>query len=180
MVSSKQLTTFSDFRPTSKDPDFLSAARYIRYLNEYCDHFGLWPHIKLSSRVTSVVRNPKGGHIVSYSFAANSSGEKMTIEWMCDAVAICSGLHVTPSIPKVEGIENVPISFHSVDFKTKSQFGTDKTVLVLGTGETGMDIAHMAVTSPTKRVILSHRDGFLCAPKVGLDYFPVDATTLNH
>ncbi|KAK4442431.1 hypothetical protein QBC34DRAFT_454911 [Podospora aff. communis PSN243] len=161
MVSSKQLTTFSDFRPTSEDPDFLSAARYIRYLNEYCTHFGLWPHIKLSSRVTSLARNPKGGHIVSYTSA--ESGK--TAEWKCDAVAICSGLHVTPSIPKLDGIENVPVSFHSVDFKTRSQFGTDKTVLVLGTGETGMDIAHMAVTSPTKRVVLSHRDGFLCAPK---------------
>jgi hypothetical protein len=29
-----------------------------------------------------------------------------------------------------------------------------------------MDLAYLAVTSPTKSVTLSHRDGFLCAPKV--------------
>jgi dimethylaniline monooxygenase (N-oxide forming) len=39
-------------------------------------------------------------------------------------------------------------------------------VLILGSGETGMDLAYLAVTSPTKSVTLSHRDGFLCAPKV--------------
>ncbi|KAK0725925.1 hypothetical protein B0H67DRAFT_642281 [Lasiosphaeris hirsuta] len=138
LVSSKQLTTFSDFRPNADDPDFLSAERYVQYLRDYCTHFNLWPHIKLSSKVTS---------------------------YGCNGLAVCSGLHVTPNIPTLEGIENVPKVFHSADFKTKSQFGVDKTVLVLGTGETGMDVAYMAVNSPTRRVLLSHRDGFLCAPK---------------
>lgn len=55
---------------------------------------------------------------------------------------------------------------HASDFKTRSQFGKDKTVLILGVGETAMDIAHLAVTSPTKRVILSHRDGFISSPKI--------------
>ena len=88
-------------------------------------------------------------------------------QYDCDALAVCSGLHVTPNIPAIEGIENVPVHFHSSGFKLKSQFGVDKTVLILGSGETGMDIAYMAVNSPTKRVLMSHRDGFLCAPKVG-------------
>jgi dimethylaniline monooxygenase (N-oxide forming) len=40
--------------------------------------------------------------------------------------------------------------------------------MILGSGETGMDLAYLAVTSPTKSVTLCHRDGFLCAPKVSL------------
>ncbi len=79
---------------------------------------------------------------------------------------MCSGLHITPNIPFIDGIDNTPTAFHSADFKTKSQFGAGKTVLILGSGETGMDIGYLAVNSPTKRVLLSHRDGFLCAPKV--------------
>ncbi|KKY34246.1 putative dimethylaniline monooxygenase [Diaporthe ampelina] len=55
---------------------------------------------------------------------------------------------------------------HASDFKTRSQFGKDKTVLILGVGETAMDIAHLAITSPTKRVVLSHRDGFISSPKI--------------
>ncbi|KAK5654074.1 hypothetical protein OQA88_7754 [Cercophora sp. LCS_1] len=163
LVSSKQLTTFSDFRPLPEDPDFLPVVRYLRYLADYCTHFDLWPHIKLSSKVVSIAKSSKG-HTISWT-SKDAAGKITATDSTFDAVAVCSGLHVTPNMPKISGIENVPVVLHSSEFKTKSQFGVDKTVLILGTGETGMDVAYMAVNSPTKRVLLSHRDGFLCAPK---------------
>ena len=86
--------------------------------------------------------------------------------WDCDAIAVCSGLHVAPSIPKLEGVERVPVVLHSSEFKTREQFGVDKTILVLGSGETGSDVGYLAITSPTKRVVMSHRSGFHIAPKV--------------
>ncbi|KAK3337641.1 hypothetical protein B0T19DRAFT_448055 [Cercophora scortea] len=169
LVSSKQLTTFSDFRPRADDPDFLTTARYVSYLHDYCSYFNLWPHIKLSTQVVSVRRRPGGGHVVSYRLTGDGL-TRSNVAWQsedyeCDAVAVCSGLHVTPNIPAIRGIENVPQVLHSADFKLKKQFGEGKTVLVLGTGETGMDISYMAVNAATDRVLLSHRDGFLCAPK---------------
>lgn len=88
--------------------------------------------------------------------------------WHCDAVAMCSGLHVVPNIPHIEGIEKVPLALHSSRFKGRSQFGEAKNILVLGSGETGADVAYMAVTAPTKRVVLCHNDGFHLAPKVSL------------
>lgn len=135
--------------------------RYVEYLNQYCDEFNLWPSINLSSPVSTIRRRAgdAGGHVIHY----RKDGKEMT--WECDAVAVCSGLHVTPSIPSIPGIEKVPMVKHSSDFKARAEFGVDKTVVVLGTGETGIDMAHLAVTSPTKRVILCHRDGFLGAPK---------------
>lgn len=111
--------------------------------------------------------------------------------YSCDAVAVCSGLNQEPFLPDIAGLtvplmtserkedgnthteksKNISIHpgievLHSVNFKGRFQFGINKTVLVMGAGETGMDIAHLAVTSPTKRVIICHRDGFLHAPKV--------------
>ncbi|OIW29196.1 FAD/NAD(P)-binding domain-containing protein [Coniochaeta ligniaria NRRL 30616] len=159
LVSSKQLTTFSDWRPREDDPDFLSAGRYVGYLKDYCTHFNLWPHINLSTKVVSVSRRTGGGHTVVY--------EKDGLEdsWECDAIAVCSGLHVVPNIPEIPGIENVPVTFHSSQFKKREDFGVDKTVLVLGSGETGADLAYLAVTSPTKQVVLCHRKGFHFAPK---------------
>jgi lysine/ornithine N-monooxygenase len=111
--------------------------------------------------VTKIERSQSGGHTIHLL----SSGEKS--EWNCEAVAICSGLHVTPNIPAISGLEKVPIVIHSSEFKERKQFGEGKDILILGSGETGMDIAYLAVTSDTKSVTISHRDGFLCAPKVG-------------
>ena len=162
MVSSKQLTTFSDFRCPLEMPDFLSTKTYCGYLEDYCTHFGLWPHIRLQTRVTKIRRQKAGGHVITYESSQSNSTE----EWSCDAVAICTGLHVVPNVADVKGIENVPTVLHSSEFKSRIQFGTGKDVMVLGSGETGADLAYLAVTSPTQSVTLCHRDGFLCAPKV--------------
>lgn len=67
----------------------------------------------------------------------------------------------------IPGLENAPNVIHSSQFKERMQFGKDKNVLIVGSGETGMDIAYLAVTSETNSVTMCHNDGFLCAPKVG-------------
>ena len=134
----------------------------MRYLADYCTHFKLWSHIHLSTTVRSVTRDVSGRHTVTY--APNASGEERT--WQCDAVAVCSGLHVTPNYPVIPGIENVPVRMHSSEFKARSQFGVGKTVMVLGSGETGADLAYLAVTAPTKQVVMCHRSGFHFAPRV--------------
>ncbi|KAM7190982.1 dimethylaniline monooxygenase [Naviculisporaceae sp. PSN 640] len=169
LVSSKQLTLFSDFR-LPNEPDFLSAKRYIEYVRDYCTHFKLWEHINLSTKVQSVTRDTTGKHTVTYM--SQKTGESG--QWECDAIAVCSGLHVTPNIPQIPGMENIPLQMHSSEFKSREQLGKDKTVLVLGSGETGADISYMAVTAPTKRVIMCHRSGFHFAPKRNLKpvFFP--------
>ncbi|RYP08521.1 hypothetical protein DL764_001852 [Monosporascus ibericus] len=161
LVSSRQLTSFSDFRPED-EADFLTAKRYVQYLNGYCTHFKLWPYIKFSCLVENLTRSESGTHILSYV----TDGQKHL--WECDAVAVCSGLHVEPSIPQLEGIERVPFTLHSSEFKGREQFGTANTVLILGSGETSSDVAFLAVTSPANRVVVCHRDGFHLAPKVDL------------
>ncbi|OAL33326.1 hypothetical protein AYO20_07337 [Fonsecaea nubica] len=164
MVSSKQLTIFSDFRipPERTDcGDFLKLYQYVEYLNNYCDHFNLRPHIELNTTVTNVRRAKDGkGHIVALSTADGS-----TEEWACDAVAVCSGLHVDAVAPNIPGIEKVPTVLHSSQYKGRDIFTEGSNVVVLGVGETAMDMAYFAVTSPTKSVTLCHRNGFVLAPK---------------
>jgi dimethylaniline monooxygenase (N-oxide forming) len=160
LVSSRQLTTFSDYRYTPDSPDFLSTTEYCTYLEGYVKHFQLQDYIHLSTVVTKVRPNIVSGHIIEYI------KDGQTLEYACEAVAICSGLHVTPNIPVIEGIGNVPKVIHSSEFKERKDFGVDKHVMIVGSGETGMDIAYLAITSQTRTVTLCHRDGFLCAPKV--------------
>ncbi|KAK3681558.1 hypothetical protein B0T22DRAFT_298410 [Podospora appendiculata] len=160
LVSSKFLTCFSDLRASINEPQFMKVSRYLEYLEEYCNRFDLFRHMHLSTRVVSITRQGKG-HVIRYQPTAGGDEE----DWSCDAVSICSGLHVKPELPTIPGLDKVPVVFHSSEFKSREQFGKDKTVVILGVGETSMDISYLAVTAPTKRVVVCHRSGWSNAPK---------------
>lgn len=173
LVSSKYLTAFSDFRFPADAPDFVTPKAYVDYLESYADAFGLWQSIQRNTRVVAVKRHAWGGqHIVTLR-----NGDVQS-EWTCDAVALCSGVNAKPILPQIAGIERVPTVLHSSEFKTRKQFGEGTNIVVLGAGETAMDLAHLAVTSPTKSVTLCHRDGFFCAPKVA-QFRPFRTSTMQ-
>ena len=173
-VSSKQITSFSDFRVPLDHPDHFTLPEYVKYLRAYMRHFRLEDHLHLKCKVVGVApvlnKGPKpgGGHIVRYlDSRANPAGVK---EIRADYVAVCSGLHVTPAWPEIPGIEyvvnpqrpigeNSPIRhevYHSSEYKGRAQL-TGRRVLVLGTGETGHDIAYEAVKAGATEVTLCTR-----------------------
>lgn len=130
------------------------------YLYTYASKFSLFQYICFDTKVVQVKRQ-EGGHALTL---VDSGGRESEVA--CDAIAVCSGLHVIPDIPRVEGIERVPQVLHSSEIKKRSQFGIDTNVIVLGAGETAMDVAYLAITANTKSVTVCHRDGFFCGPKV--------------
>jgi hypothetical protein len=143
-------------------PDFVTPEQYVRYLNDYATQFKLWESIRCGYRVQRICRAFQGrGHVVTVT---NTSDE--SFQWNCDAIAICSGLNVHPNIPYIPGLNHVPVVLHSSQLKERKQFGVDTDVVILGAGETGMDLGHLAITSPTRSVTVCHREGFFCAPKV--------------
>ncbi|RDA84815.1 hypothetical protein CP532_3159 [Ophiocordyceps camponoti-leonardi (nom. inval.)] len=162
LVSSKYLTAFSDFRLPLDAPDFVTPKAYVAYLGAYVEAFHLGSAIECQARVTSIRRGPGGaGHVLT---VRKPQGREF--RWSCDAVAVCSGLHVDPFVPHIPGIEKVPVVMHSSRLKRREQFGRGTNVVVCGAGETAMDMAHLAVTSPTASVTICHRDGWFCAPKI--------------
>lgn len=180
-MSSKQLTTFSDHRLPLEAPDHISLPDYVEYLRSYCDHFKLWPNIKLGCLVTSIKplsKEDKWRHRIVYH-------DRDSKERQFDAshIAICTGLHVQPNEPPIPGIENVKGGvFHSCKYKTRSQL-SNQDVLILGCGETAMgmclqflaflrlrvdietDIAYEAIKADAKSVTMCFRTGFLSFPK---------------
>ncbi|KAJ7702268.1 FAD/NAD(P)-binding domain-containing protein [Mycena rosella] len=183
LVSSKQLTTFSDFRLPLDHPDHLTLEEYVSYLRAYCKHFGITDRIRLESKVVNVARNPDGGHVVSYVTRA-PAGEWDSTPRTINAthVALCTGLHVIPAIPDVPGIEHVlnrgnhrepgavpPAAYHSTEYKSRAQLA-GRRVMILGTGETGMDLAYEAAKAGATEVVLCSRSGFLSFPKALNDF----------
>ena len=84
-------------------------------------------------------------------------------------IALCTGLHVTPAIPDIPGIQHIHQNsslaveqsiFHSIDYKSRAQL-SGKRVMVLGTGETGMDLAYEAAKAGAKEVVLCSRSGYV-------------------
>lgn len=202
LVSSKYLTAFSDFRLPANEADFMSTERYVQYLQDYASKHGLWKHIHLSTTVASIVPHPtKPGHIVNLCRTSRDDKKplrrlRLQGSKHYHAVAVCTGLNHTPYLPAIPGlISNSEASrfdtssstlpfvkiglsghsisvIHSAQFKRRGHMDENKTILILGVGETAMDIAALEMTpynqgsSLAKRVIMCHRDGFTYQPKV--------------
>lgn len=139
LVSSIQLTSFSDHRFPRGTPDHVSLPDYVNYLKSYIERFDLDPYIKLNSPVVRVNRlqdDSPWTHQVSYVDKSNGDDQEHTFD--CSHIAICTGLHVEPNIPHIPGIENIQGDvFHSSLYKTRAQVA-GRNVLILGCGETAM------------------------------------------
>ncbi|KAI9034147.1 FAD/NAD(P)-binding domain-containing protein [Hyaloraphidium curvatum] len=190
LVSSRQLTAFSDLRltdeyysPACSSRDHVMLEDYVRYLKDYAQHFGVLPHISFNSRVVSVVRTLEkpARYTVTWTHTApGTAGEGFkaiggteapgtgTESLECDFVAVCSGLHVIPNFPDIAGFENFAANgievLHSSAYKSKAVLA-GKNVLICGLGETSSDVGHDAVHAPAKEVVVCHRNGFLSFPK---------------
>lgn len=173
LVSSKQLTSFSDFRAPLDHPDHFTLPEYVEYLREYMRHFNFEDRVNLKCRVVGVtpmsndIMEQGHGHIVHYiDSRTNPDGEPKIMH--ADFVAVCSGLHVTPAWPDIPGIDYVlnaklPIDssiphevYHSSDYRSRSQL-VGRSVLILGTGETGHDLAYEAAKAGATQVTLCTR-----------------------
>ena len=202
LVSSKYITAFSDFRfdeDSTVCPNHPTVEQYVEYLERYAKKFDLMKHIQFGCKVILVEDasecSEKGnasshidvdididtnGYTVKY---LDSNGRAVSKHY--DVVAVCSGLHNTPNIPP----EFAPSSSlarkfkgkitHSSEYKDASIFNR-KRVIILGSGETAMDIAHRAITNPlSESVAVCIRRGFLSIPHNLAEDRPLDVFITN-
>jgi dimethylaniline monooxygenase (N-oxide forming) len=69
-----------------------------------------------------ICRNGGIGYLVSYT----SSSSDIVEEWTCDAVVVCTRLHVVPNIPHTKGTQSIPKVLDSTEFKERSQLELGK------------------------------------------------------
>lgn len=170
-------------------PDHPSLPNFVQHLNDYATHFSLWPNIHCRTKVVHLDRigakENSGGYLHRATLRrvdgeGKETGESFTI--IARRVVITTGLHVEPNIPLIPGLNseptpNSPEWIHSSSYKSHDQL-RGKEVLVLGAGETGMDVAYESVISPAKKVSMGVRGGFLSFPKV-LNNFRVLGSTFD-
>ncbi|GAA5830190.1 hypothetical protein JCM3766R1_002818 [Sporobolomyces carnicolor] len=177
LVSSKQLTAFTDFRFSRLQGDHVSLNEYCAYLERYATHFNLWDDINLKSKVVWIEKKGDVHHVT-----VSKHGDTDTKTYSSRYLILCTGLHCIPQVPELPGIDSFKTLpgrkvIHSSEHKERDSLKGRK-VMILGTGETGMDLAYESIKAGAEEIYLCSRGGFLSFPKV-LNNFTVLGNTFD-
>ena len=138
--------------------EFFRGGEYGDYLEEFADAFQLRDHIRTGTCVEKLQRNDSGDWTLSVEGENDSQ---------FDAVVICTGL-----VAKARAIKSsVPcLSPADLDDHSKLDQIRDKTIVVLGGGESAVDYANrLARAELNNNVYLSLRSGVRVSPR----YHPI-------
>lgn len=150
---------YSD-HPFQEDVGFFPSHREMdRYFNTYADIFRLRDHIRFRSEVTSVAPlrlKSSAGEVLVWQVTANGKTETY------DAVVVATGHLTEPNMPAtLEEFQGRKL--HAHDYKEPWPF-KDERVLVMGTGNSGVDIAG-DVCPVARHTMLAARSPELITPK---------------
>ncbi|NXI45106.1 FMO1 monooxygenase, partial [Galbula dea] len=159
--TSKEMSAFSDFPYPEDFPVFLPNARFLDYLRRYAEFFGLREHIKFGTTVVSIRKRPDFATTGQWDVVTEADGKQ--ISHVFDAVMVCIGNHSEPSLPLhcFPGIKKFQGQyFHSRQYKHPDIF-QGKRVLVVGMGNSGVDIAVEASRVAAKVIISTGRGSWV-------------------
>lgn len=143
---------FEDFPAPEDYPDFPSHTLIHRYFRDYTDHFGLRDHIAFNTGVEHARRADDDGWDITLS-----TGE---IRHYTDLI-VANGHHWKPRYPDYQGHFD-GVLMHSHDYRTPFEpvDMRGRTVIVVGMGNSGMDIAsELSPSWMAERLYVSARRG---------------------
>lgn len=153
--TSKQRMNYSDFPFPDDYPTYPHHSEILQYFENYVDHFGFRDKIQFKTCVQKIQPRDDGQYEITLD-----SGKTVIYE----SVVIANGHHWHPKLPEppfrgeFDGEE-----LHSNDYNLPEPY-IDKNVLVLGIGNSGVDIA-VDISRVAKQVYLSTRSGAHVIPK---------------
>jgi dimethylaniline monooxygenase (N-oxide forming) len=174
--TSKELMTYSDFAIPLDWPTYLPNQKVAFYFDKYAEHFDLRRHIRFSTKVLEVKELHDEQNRWSVRFQpvlpANASPDApppVIKEEIFDYVMMCSGHHWKPRYPTFPGMDpNDPEAYtgeqlHS-HFYRQAHTYQDKTVIVVGLGNSAVDLA-VELSLNQSEVYLSCRRPAWIAPR---------------
>jgi dimethylaniline monooxygenase (N-oxide forming) len=169
--TSRERMEYSDFPMPKSYPDFPHHTHIAEYFDNYVDRFGFRDRITFETGVEHAARERDGTWTITLD-----SGERNSY----DALLVANGHHWDPRWPeppfpgRFDGVQ-----MHSHHYVENGGF-EDKNVLVVGIGNSAMDIA-VESSFVARRTFLSSRRGAYILPKYlfgrPLDQIGVNALT---
>lgn len=157
--SEAKVTGYRDF-PLPKDSALFPSHEEIRaYLESYAERFNVTPRIRFNSEVTAIEPAGSPEDPQWRVTLADGSGHEF------DRVVVANGHQAVPTDPPFAKDFSGEY-LHSLNYRTPEPF-TGKNVLVIGTGNSGLDIA-ADVCTVTKSTTISARSPVLIMPRMVL------------
>ncbi len=154
-ISSKYTSGFVGYPMPADYPDYPSWEQIRDYIRSFAHEFGLYDHVQLGVAVVSAEPSADDQWIVTLS-----NGQTKTY----DGVIAAPGVTWCPAQPALEGASNYSGEIrHSVTYSASSEF-SGKRALIVGAGNSGVDIACDAARS-ADQAYLSVRRGYRFLPK---------------
>ncbi|AII07779.1 hypothetical protein EP51_25300 [Rhodococcus opacus] len=151
-------TGYRDFPIPAEASLFPTHYEMRAYFNAYADHFGLRSHIVFNTAVDSVEPAAEAPGTPRWTLKLNDGTESEF-----DRVVVANGHQSIPSHPPFAA-DFTGDYLHSRDYRVPDRFA-GKKVLVVGTGNSGLDIA-ADVCIVTDRTVLAARSPVLIMPRM--------------
>ncbi|KAL5012789.1 hypothetical protein ScPMuIL_011340 [Solemya velum] len=176
--SSKEMMCFSDFPMPQEYPVFIHNTYVMKYLDLYAENFKLKKYIKFQTEVLHVSRADDFAQTGQWKVEIrdNKTGKQETKTF--DGVLVCTGHLATQNIPHFKGMDEFAGDvIHSREYKRIENY-VDKRVLIVGTGNSGGDIA-TELGQIASQVFLSTRRGTWVLNRVADNGMPFDMLLLS-
>ncbi len=154
--TSRRMMAYATYPMPADYPDYPSHWQIARYFDDYVDHFGFRDRIRFRTEVTKVEPAAGGGWEVSWRDLDGGGEGSGTY----GVVFVANGHHwdarwPEPAFPGQDAFEGEQLHVH--DYKTPDLL-EDRTVLVLGIGNSACDIA-VESSRIASRTLLAMRRG---------------------
>lgn len=159
--SNKYAMAYSDFPMPEDYPMFPHHTQIIQYFEDYVEHFGIRPFIQFNTEVLDVKRLENGGYQVVTTKGTD----------VYQTILIANGHHWNPRLPNFSG-EFTGETLHSHYYRVPDQI-ENKDLLIVGIGNSAVDIACEAARLHTGKVVISTRSSAHIVPNWLWD-IPID------
>ncbi|WP_158890661.1 flavin-containing monooxygenase [Amycolatopsis anabasis] len=155
-ISSRTLSGYPGFPMPSDYPDYPRHDQILAYVRSYADHAGVTPFVRFGHEVVKAERRPAG----DWQLAVRTpDGER---ERRYRALVLATGHQWEPRLPDWPGSFDGEL-YHAKFYRGPHQL-RGKRVLVVGAGNSGVDIASDAARD-ARAATISLRRGYWIIPK---------------